>query len=106
MNSYDVDLEIGRPPSVHVRASPGRSRRSNLTSRHPASAPSGSRHQTVLPRPRIGSGSASDDVVIAVMGVTGAGKSSFIAKVTERSDIPVGHSLNSGKVPNISARFC
>jgi ribosome biogenesis GTPase A len=37
------------------------------------------------------------DVVIAVMGVTGAGKSSFIATVTGRKDIQVGHDLNSGR---------
>ncbi len=36
------------------------------------------------------------DVVIAVMGVTGAGKSSFVKKMTGRNDVYVGHSLSSG----------
>src|SRR3954449_638696 len=41
--------------------------------------------------------SQNADIVIAVMGVTGAGKSSFIATVTRRKDIQVGHDLYSGK---------
>lgn len=41
--------------------------------------------------------SQNADIVIAVMGVTGAGKSSFIAAVTGRKDIRVGHDLYSGK---------
>jgi ABC-type transport system involved in cytochrome bd biosynthesis fused ATPase/permease subunit len=36
------------------------------------------------------------DVVIAVMGMTGVGKSSFIQRVTGRKDIRIGHSLSSG----------
>lgn len=36
-------------------------------------------------------------VVIAVMGVTGSGKSTFIRNTTGRNDIFVGHGLNSGK---------
>ncbi|KAL7272119.1 hypothetical protein RUND412_005089 [Rhizina undulata] len=36
-----------------------------------------------------------EDIVIAVMGVTGAGKSNFIRKITGREDIVVGHSLES-----------
>ncbi|KAF2745784.1 P-loop containing nucleoside triphosphate hydrolase protein [Sporormia fimetaria CBS 119925] len=35
------------------------------------------------------------DVVIAVMGMTGVGKSSFIRSITGRTDIVVGHSLTS-----------
>jgi predicted GTPase len=35
-------------------------------------------------------------VVVAVMGVTGAGKSSFIQRVTGRNDILVDGSLSSG----------
>jgi putative ribosome biogenesis GTPase RsgA len=35
------------------------------------------------------------DVVIAVMGLTGVGKSSFIKNVTGREDITIGHSLIS-----------
>lgn len=37
-----------------------------------------------------------DGVVIAVMGVTGAGKSTFVKSVTGRDDIVVGHGLLSG----------
>jgi len=36
------------------------------------------------------------DVVIAVMGLTGVGKSSFIKNVTGREDIHIGHGLTSG----------
>jgi hypothetical protein len=36
------------------------------------------------------------DVVIAVMGVTGAGKSTFIKTVSRRNDVVVGDSLSSG----------
>ena len=36
------------------------------------------------------------DVVIAVMGLTGVGKSSFIKNVTGREDIQIGHGLTSG----------
>lgn len=38
------------------------------------------------------------DIVIAVMGVTGAGKSTFIRTVTGQNDVEVGHNLESGKV--------
>jgi putative ribosome biogenesis GTPase RsgA len=38
----------------------------------------------------------ADDVVIALMGVTGAGKSSFISRVTGRDDIKIGYTLTSG----------
>jgi ABC-type branched-subunit amino acid transport system ATPase component len=41
--------------------------------------------------------SQNADIVIAVMGVTGAGKSSFVATVTGQKDIRVGHDLYSGK---------
>lgn len=36
-------------------------------------------------------------VIVAVMGVTGSGKSSFIRKMTGREDIVVGDSLSSGE---------
>jgi GTP-binding protein EngB required for normal cell division len=36
------------------------------------------------------------DIIIAVMGITGVGKSSFISTLTGRKDI-VGHDLSSGK---------
>jgi hypothetical protein len=35
------------------------------------------------------------DTVIAVMGVTGAGKSSFIKNVTGNASIQIGHGLDS-----------
>ena len=37
-----------------------------------------------------------DEVIIAVMGVTGAGKSSFIRTVTADSSVIVGDGLSSG----------
>jgi hypothetical protein len=37
-----------------------------------------------------------EEVVIAVMGPTGAGKSSFIQCVTGRKDVRIGHTLSSG----------
>ena len=43
-------------------------------------------------------GENGPDVVVAIMGTTGSGKSSFIANVTGRNDIPVGHDLNSGSL--------
>jgi putative ribosome biogenesis GTPase RsgA len=42
------------------------------------------------------------DIVIAVIGMTGAGKSSFIASVTGREDIQVGHDLYSGTVNTVT----
>ncbi|KAI1498125.1 P-loop containing nucleoside triphosphate hydrolase protein [Biscogniauxia marginata] len=35
------------------------------------------------------------DLLIAVMGMTGSGKTTFISKVTGRSDLEIGHSLTS-----------
>lgn len=42
-------------------------------------------------------GEQEDSIVIAVMGVTGAGKSTFIKTVSGRNDVVVGDSLCSGK---------
>jgi ABC-type hemin transport system ATPase subunit len=39
--------------------------------------------------------SPSNDLLIAVLGVTGAGKTTFISKATGRSDMEIGHSLAS-----------
>jgi Fe-S cluster assembly ATPase SufC len=39
-----------------------------------------------------------NDVIIAVMGVTGAGKSSLISLITGRKDIAIGKGLRSGKM--------
>ena len=36
------------------------------------------------------------DVIIAIMGVTGVGKSTFIKTITGREDIAVGRGLFSG----------
>lgn len=36
----------------------------------------------------------NEDIYIAVMGVTGAGKSTFISHCTE-AEVPVGHNLES-----------
>jgi hypothetical protein len=38
----------------------------------------------------------SAEVVVAIMGLTGAGKSSFIQTVTEYTDVGIGHGLDSG----------
>jgi ABC-type proline/glycine betaine transport system ATPase subunit len=43
--------------------------------------------------------SSSNEVVVAVMGVTGSGKSTFIRNVTENKAISVGHGLESGTEP-------
>lgn len=40
--------------------------------------------------------SNDSSVVIAVMGMTGVGKSSFIRSVSGRKDVVVGHTLSSG----------
>ncbi|KAI5921236.1 P-loop containing nucleoside triphosphate hydrolase protein [Camillea tinctor] len=37
----------------------------------------------------------NDDLLIAVMGMTGSGKTTFISKVTGRKDLAIGHSLTS-----------
>lgn len=60
----------------------------------------------ILPPPQRASNKAAmsinnNDVVVAVMGVTGCGKSSFIKKVTGRSDVKVGDSLTSGKLHSL-----
>jgi hypothetical protein len=41
------------------------------------------------------------DIVIAVMGVTGSGKSSFVSLFTN-GDVPIGHSLESCKYPSVT----
>lgn len=46
--------------------------------------------------------SSSSRIVIAIMGVTGVGKSSFIEAVTGQRNI-VGHSLESGKVVHLAS---
>ena len=42
-------------------------------------------------------GQVKDEIPIAVMGMTGAGKSAFIQRVTGRQDVKVGHTMSSGK---------
>jgi len=41
-----------------------------------------------------------EDVVIAVMGPTGAGKSSFVRAATGDNSVDVGHTLQSGRLKN------
>jgi hypothetical protein len=52
-------------------------------------------------RPTTGSTSQLQDIVIAIMGVTGSGKSTFISMCTGiQYDIEVGHTLTSRKSPS------
>lgn len=37
------------------------------------------------------------DIVIAVMGVTGAGKTSLISNLTQDASIEAGHGMDSGQ---------
>lgn len=41
-------------------------------------------------------GSSKDVIIVLILGTLGAGKSSFIDRVTENTDRAVGHDLNSG----------
>ena len=38
---------------------------------------------------------ASTPILIAVMGVTGAGKTTFVSRVTGETDLEIGHGLRS-----------
>lgn len=38
---------------------------------------------------------SNDDTLIAVVGVTGSGKTTFVSKATGRSDLEIGHSIDS-----------
>jgi putative ribosome biogenesis GTPase RsgA len=40
----------------------------------------------------------SRSMVIAIMGGTGAGKSTFVRRLTGQNDIKIGHSLRSSKL--------
>jgi predicted GTPase len=40
--------------------------------------------------------SDKDDIIIALMGETGSGKSSFIKRITGSDTVKIGHGLNSG----------
>lgn len=35
------------------------------------------------------------EVLIAIIGATGAGKTTFISKATGRDDLPIGHGIDS-----------
>ncbi|KAG9845925.1 hypothetical protein KCU98_g6587, partial [Aureobasidium melanogenum] len=48
---------------------------------------------------------SADDIVIALMGVTGSGKSTFIKRVTGREDIQIGHELTSSTLECKAYRF-
>jgi hypothetical protein len=58
-------------------------------------------------RPNIGQGTMSSEheVVIAVLGVTGAGKSSFVKRVSNRNDVYVEDGLSSGTEDVRAHRF-
>ena len=47
-------------------------------------------------------GAPSNDIVIAVFGQTGTGKSSFISKLTGK-DLQIGHGLQSCKLPLVNS---
>lgn len=51
-------------------------------------------------------GAGIDDIFVAVMGVTGAGKSTFIKRVTGREDIAIGHGINSRSQYRTCTDFC
>jgi ABC-type uncharacterized transport system ATPase component len=53
--------------------------------------------KTVVPGLRKLDVSMEDPVFIAVMGMTGSGKSSFINRVSGRKSVSVGHGLDSCK---------
>jgi hypothetical protein len=55
---------------------------------------------TPQPKQRPKKRSITREVVVAVMGVTGAGKSSFIRKVTGNDEVRVGEGLQSGEAPS------
>ena len=42
-----------------------------------------------------------DDVYIAIMGVTGAGKSTFISKCCQKAEKGIGHGLKSRELKKI-----
>jgi ABC-type hemin transport system ATPase subunit len=41
------------------------------------------------------------DVIIAAMGVTGAGKSTFVSLLSPDEDVEIGHDLKSSECPTI-----
>lgn len=45
--------------------------------------------------------SSLDEILVAVVGVTGSGKSSFIKRVTENTDIEIGDDLRSSQNPKL-----
>jgi predicted GTPase len=49
----------------------------------------------LVPKEALRKRSRAQDVVVAVMGVTGAGKSSFIRRITEVNRVEVGAGLQS-----------
>jgi GTP-binding protein EngB required for normal cell division len=55
----------------------------------------------VLQKPR--RRSIAPEVVVAVMGVTGAGKSSFIRRITANDEVVVGKGLQSGRTSSPNA---
>lgn len=47
----------------------------------------------------------NDEIVVAVVGVTGSGKSSFIKRVTGNESIEIGHDLRSSQ-PHHLLQMC
>jgi ribosome biogenesis GTPase A len=90
MQSFSRKLTKSKP----FRA-PGGSQGSNLPVYPTQETPSKSKDDVRRTnRNRISKSKA--EVVVAIMGLTGAGKSSFIQTVTGNRDVGIGHGLNSG----------
>lgn len=48
---------------------------------------------------------SSPHIFIAVIGVTGAGKTSFISKATGREDLAIGHGIESCKFKGLISHY-
>ena len=64
-------------------------------------SPVGQRKAGGANKPQIKPQRPQDRLVVAVMGSTGAGKSSFVKLVNGRSDVEVGHSLHSSAASSL-----
>lgn len=49
---------------------------------------------------------SSSDVVVAIMGVTGSGKSTFVSQLVGQENVVVGHSLQSGRPCRVPRSYC
>jgi ABC-type lipoprotein export system ATPase subunit len=50
--------------------------------------------------------SVESEIIIAVMGQTGSGKSRFIKQITGSDEITVGHGLHSGQSASTDRNVC